>query len=50
MKCIGPCWFVEVTKHLQDYPHTVVNGFKHARIHQVLGILTGFEYAGCGYC
>ena len=39
MKCIGGRWLMEVIEHLQDNPHIVVNGFKHAGIHQALGIL-----------
>lgn len=30
---------MEVIEYLQDNPHIVVNGFKHAGIHQALGIL-----------
>ena len=30
---------MEVMEYLQDNPHIVVNGFKHAGIHQALGIL-----------
>ena len=40
MKCIEERWFIEVIEHLQDNPHIVVNGFKHAGIHQALGIMT----------
>ena len=43
MKYIGGRWFMEVIEHLQDNPHIVVNGFKHAGIHQALGILTDDE-------
>ena len=40
MKCIGKRWFIEVIEHLQDNPYIVVDGFKHAGIHQDFGILT----------
>ena len=32
MKCIGGRWLMEVIEYLQDNPHIVVNGFKHAGI------------------
>ena len=31
---------MEVIEHLHENSHIVVNGFKHAGIHQALGILT----------
>ena len=39
MKCVGGRWLMEVMEYLEDNPHIVVNGFKHAGIHQALGML-----------
>ena len=40
MQCIGECLFMEVIELLQDNSHIVVNGFKHAGIHQALSTYT----------
>ena len=40
MKCIGGQWFEEVIEYLQDNQLTVVKGFKHAGIHEALGVFS----------
>jgi len=40
MKCIGGQWFEEVIEYLQDNPLTIVNRFKHAGIHEALGVFS----------
>jgi len=39
MKCIGGQWIVQAFEHLQDNPHIIVNGFRHAGIFDALEII-----------
>ena len=45
MKYIGGKWFVKLYKHLENNPHIVVNGFKHAGIFKVLDMFTDVDYS-----
>jgi len=40
MKCIGAEWLVKLYEHLENNPHIIVNGFRHASIFRALNILT----------
>ena len=39
MKCVGGQWFLILYEHREANPQITVNGFKHAGIHQVLGVI-----------
>ena len=39
MKCIGGQWIVQAFEHLENNPHIVVHGFRHAGIFDALGII-----------
>jgi len=39
-KCIGAGWLVKLYEHLENNPHIIVNGFRHAAIFKALNILT----------
>ena len=43
MKCIGARWLVKLYEHLENNPHFIVNGFKHAGIFEALNILTNVD-------
>ena len=43
MKCIGAGWLVKLYKHLENNPHIIVNGFRHADILKTLNILTDVD-------
>jgi len=40
MKCVGAGWLVKLYEHLENNPHIIVNGFRHAGIFRALNILT----------
>ena len=39
MKCVSGQWLVLLYEYLEDNPHIVVHGFRHARIFDALGLL-----------
>ena len=39
MKCIGGQWIVRAFEHLENNPHIIVHGFRHAGIFDALGII-----------
>ena len=45
MKPIGARWLVNLYEHLENSPDIIVNGFRHAGIHQALYLLTGVNYS-----
>ena len=43
MKYIGARWLVKLYEHLENNPHFIVNGFRHAGIFEALNILTNVD-------
>ena len=43
MESIGARWLVNLYEHLENSPDVIVNGFRHADIHQALNLLTDID-------
>ena len=43
MKSVGARWLVNLYEHLENSPDIIVNGFRHAGIHQALNLLTDID-------
>ena len=39
MKCVSGKWIVQLYEHLEDNPHIVVHGFRHAGIYDALSLI-----------
>ena len=39
MKCVSGQWLVQLYEYLEDNPHIIVHGFRHAGIYDALGLL-----------